>query len=688
MRRRTPTSSRPGLPRSASFRLALLGLAALLGPRTTRPVSAQDSTGLRPLAVDDYFRLRRVGDGRLSPDGKWIAYTVTTTDLKEEKSETRLRIVATAGGDPIPMTAPGYSAGSPRWSPDGRYLSFLASKGGDDAKSQVWVLDRRGGDAQPLTEVKQGVDGYEWAPDGRRLALLITDPSVADTAKEKPKTPPPHVIDRLQFKRDYTGYLDRRRTHLYVFDLRDSSLIQITSGDFDDSSPAWSPDGRRIAFVSDRTKEPDGNDDSDIWIVAADNTDRGATLLQLTHNPGPDGSPAWSPDGRSIAFVRDTRPELIWYATNELAVVPAAGGEPRSLTASLDRNVYSPRWSADGRSILFLLEDAGEQLLARVPAAGGKVERTLAGERSVESFDAAAGGAIVTRISLPDRPAEIYALSGREPRRLTHENDALMDSLALGDVRKIRYTSRDGTPIEAFVYTPPGFQRGMRYPLLLRIHGGPVSQFDWGFNFESRLFAANGYVVLNVNPRGSSGYGTEFSRVIWADWGHRDYEDLMAGVDRLIADGIVDPNRMGVGGWSYGGILTDHVITQTDTFKAAISGASEVLYTSNYGHDHYQLQWEKELGLPWRAQQAWDSISPFWKVENIHTPTLIMGGAEDWNVPIVNSEQLYQALKRLGRTTELVVYPGQHHGLSKPSYIKDRYERYLEWYGRYVKGEG
>ena len=241
--------------------------------------------------------------------------------------------------------------------------------------------------------------------------------------------------------------------------------------------------------------------------------------------------------------------------------------------------------------------------------------------------------------------------------------------------------------MEGWLTLPPDYQPGRRYPTLLRIHGGPVAQYDWAFEFESQLFAAEGYVVVRANPRGSSGYGQAFSHAIWADWGTLPFQDVMAAIDQAIAEGYADPDRLGVGGWSYGGILTNYVITLTDRFAGAISGASEVLYRSNYGHDHYQMVWEKELGLPWENAELWDRISPFTYVENIVTPTLVIGGALDWNVPILNSEQLYQALKRLGRETLLVVYPGEHHGIRNPSFQRDRLQRYLDWYDRYVKGE-
>ncbi len=663
------------LSTNLSMRRLLLGFF-LLTLTLTLPALGQDTP--RPLEIDDYFRIKNVSDPQVSPDGQWVAYLVTETNLDDDERETSLWMIPAAGGEALRMTAEGYSASRPRWSPDGRYLSFMASKG-EKAKTQVWAFDRRGGDARPLTSVKQGVSGYAWSPDGARLLLSIRDPKPDDDE------PHPWVIDRLQFKRDYVGYLDDRHTHLYLATPGDSTLTQITSGPYDESQPVWSPDGKRIAFVSNRTDNSDGNDNTDIWIVAADNTDKGQTLLQVTTNPGSDSSPAWSPDGRFLTYVTVTEPDKIWYATNHLAVVPATGGAARVLTTKLDRNVSAPRFSDDGRSILFVLEDSAERHLARIGTDGRGLSRPVAGHLSVRAFDRD-GGVTAVLVSEPHLPGEVFVREGDGLRRLTTVNDDLFAGLRLAEVRNIHFPSKDGTEIEGFLFLPPGYDPALRYPTLLRIHGGPVSQYDFRFNFEAQLFAANGYVVVTTNPRGSSGYGQAFSYAIWADWGHKDFEDVMAGVDYAIAEGIADPERLGVGGWSYGGILTNYVITKTDRFEAAISGASEVLYRSNYGHDHYQYYWEKELGLPWRNAEAWERISPFNDVENIVTPTLIMGGEKDWNVPILNSEQLYQALKRLGRTTELVVYPGEHHGIRKPSFQKDRFERYLAWYGRYVKG--
>ncbi len=657
---------------------------AVLAVALAAPLAAQSP---RTLEIDDLFAVKRVGNPQISPDGSWVAYTVSRTILEDEKSETRIFMIPAEGGDAIPMTGEGSSASRPRWSPDGKFLSFLASR--NDGETQVWTLNRLGGEAQQLTDVKQGVSSYAWSPDGTRLLLAMRDPEEENGENErKSDTREPWVIDRLQFKRDGAGYLTgNRHTHLYVFDAATKELTQITSGDYDESQAVWSPDGNRVAFVSNRTEDPVANSNSDIWIVAADNTDKGQTLLQVTTNPGSDGSPAWSPDGAWITYSTVTEPEIIWYATRHLAMVSSSGGEPRVLTMQLDRNFSGPKFSDDGRWIYARLEDSAENHLARVNVRNGRVERPVSGGLAVRDFVMGPGGTVAVLVGHLDRPNEIFMFEGggNGLRQLTRENDELLTGLRLARVNNVQFPSRDGTEIEGFIYLPPGFQDGLQYPTLLRIHGGPVSQFSHSFNFEAQLFAANGYVVVTVNPRGSSGYGQEFSRAIWADWGNKDFEDVMAGVDYAIEQGYADPDRLGVGGWSYGGILTNYVITKTDRFKGAITGASEVLYRSNYGHDHYQRQWEEELGLPWESPEAWERISPFNYVENIVTPTLIMGGERDWNVPILNSEQLYQALRRLGRETQLVVYPGQSHGLRVPSYQKDRLERYLAWYGKYVR---
>lgn len=684
----------PTIARARLFAIALATAAGLVGMASTAPAAAQAAAqGPRPIEIEDMFLMRDVGAPVVSPDGDWIAYTVGRTSLEDERSYTRVYRVSAEGGEPLGLTAEGKPAASPGWSPDGRYFTFTAAR--DGGETQVWALDRRGGEAFALTDVEQGISGYRWSPDGTRLLLTIRDPEEEDPDRRDNAPRDPWVIDRLQFKRDNVGYLTgSRRTHLYVYDLASKALRQLTSGRWDESLGEWSPDGSRIVFASNRTEEPDGNENSDLWIVSADRAEPTDGPTRLTSNPGADRSPMWSPDGRWITYTSGVRPDLIWYATTHLAVISADGGEPRLLTEDLDRNVSQPRFSDDGRWIWFRLEDSAENHLARIRPDGTGLERPVAGPLAAGPFDWA-GGTFAVTVSTLERPGEIHAVAGAddgsaELTRLTGHNDGFLSAVRVAETRNVHFRSPDGTEVEGFVTFPIDYVEGRRYPTLLRIHGGPVSQYNHAFQFESQLFAAKGYLVVRTNPRGSSGYGQDFSAALWADWGNPDFMDVMAGVDHAIEQGWADRDRLGVGGWSYGGILTNYVITQTERFHGAITGASEVLYIANYGHDHYQRQWEAELGLPWEDdnRESWERISPFNKVQNVVTPTLIMGGEDDWNVPILNSEQLYQALRRRGVETQLVVYPGQSHGIRVPSYQVDRYERYLAWYDRWVRDRG
>jgi len=658
--------------RQIRFLIVTPFLAAMLAAPT-----AQER---RLLNVDDIFALRSVGDPRVSPDGQWVAYTVSRMDAEKDASDTDIWMAPIAGGDPMRLTTSDKGESQPRWSPDGRYLGFVSSREGD--KSQVWLLPRAGGEAWRLTDFKGGVSSFEWSPDSTRLAVVATDPDPDDTADDDSKAPKPIVIDRLQFKRDGRGYLNDLRSHVYVFDIESRTAEQVTSGPFDDSAPAWSPDGRTIAFVSNRTGNPDANQNSDVFVVA---TEPGSAPRAVTTSPGSDSSPVFTPDGRFIVYSAGGAPEDIWYATNDIAVVPVAGGAPRLLTSGLDRNVSNPTPTPDGQSVLFVLEDSGNTHLARVPLSGGAVERIVAGERNISRFDVGRTGAVAVLERGATYPSEVFAVRNGQLARVTHVNDAFLSGIRLGTVERFRSKSADGTMIDGFLTRPPGMESATNLPAILRIHGGPVSQFQTSFSFEWQILAARGYAVIAANPRGSSGRGRDFSHAIWADWGNKDFSDVMGAVDHVVAMGVADPERLGVGGWSYGGILTNYVITKTGRFKAATSGASEVNFTANYGHDHYQLQWERELGLPWEHTELWLQLSPFFHVDRVTTPTLVLGGQSDWNVPIQNSEQLYQALRRRGIDTQLIVYPGQGHGISRPSYQKDRYERYIAWYDRYLK---
>ncbi|HVO58300.1 MAG TPA: S9 family peptidase [Dongiaceae bacterium] len=682
---------------SLAFLLAALCLLAVL------PLCAQQNAP-RPVNISDLFALRDLHDPQITADGKWIAYTVGIANREEDKNEERIWMVPTAGGDAIQLTSDDVSSSHPRWSPDGKYLAFLSAR--NDGKTQVWLLNRLGGEAQKLTDAPQDVDDFAWSPESKRLVLVLRDPTpeekeeaaskgkpnASKESERKSKTQKPWIIDRLQFKRDTVGYLDRRRTHLYVFDLASKVLTQVTSGDFDDDEPAWSPDGTRIAFTSDRTADPDRSYNSDIWYVAANNSDKGARLTRVTSNPGEDHQAAWSPDGKWIAYSSQLDPKLFQYATKHIAITPvpepgAAPGQAKVLTLKFDRMSTQPRFAPDGKSVFFIADDDGTQNLCLVDVASQNVTRAIAGRLMLYDYSLSASGEIAAQVTTPDRPSEIFTVRSGALTRLTHVNDEALAKLRLVTPEYVKFASKDGTAVYGYLYKPLDYSPGKKYPTLLRPHGGPVWAYYAEFEHTAQLFAANGYVVLLPNPRGSTGYGEPFAKAIFADWGNKDFQDDMAFVDFAIAQGYSDPEKLGVGGWSYGGISTDFIIGQTRRFKAAISGAGAAEFTSLYGHDQYQKDYYTELGYPWENRATWDKVAPFYRVKDITTPALFMGGAIDWNVPILGGEQMYQALKALGRDTQLVVYPGEYHEFTVPSHIEDRLKRYLAWYGHYVKGD-
>jgi len=524
-------------------------LVVLIGAAVSMPSFA--GAEARTLRFDDVFALKDVDDPRVSPDGAWVAYTVRSMDPRADESDVDVYMVPLAGGEALRVTTSKKPESSPRFSPDGRYLAFLSGREGK--KGQVWLLERRGGEAVKLTGYKGGVSSFAWSPDSTRLAIVASDPDPEapdedDDEKpsaEKKKTAPPIVIRRLQFKRDEEGYLRELRRHVYVFDVKGKTSVQVTRGTYDDAEPAWSPDSQWIAFSSNRTTDADANRNTDIFVVAPR---AGQAPRAVANDPLAASSPVFSPDGRTIAFVAGGDPTDMWYAPGHLAAVPAAGGPAAPLTVALDRDVSRPRFSPDGKWIYFLLEDGGNSHLARIPAAGGPVERVVAGEREISAFDLGPKGEIVVLESQFDRPAEISAAGPAGTlRRLTHVNDDLLKGIRLGRVERFKAKSADGTMIDGFLTYPPDAPAGRNLPAVLRIHGGPVSQFATRFSFEWQILAANGYAVIAANPRGSSGYGLTFSRAIWADWGHKDFEDVMAAVDHAVAMGVADADRLGVG---------------------------------------------------------------------------------------------------------------------------------------------
>jgi len=671
-------------------------LFLVLALTTTLPAQ----TARRPLKLDDLPRLHEVKDPQVSPDGRWVAYVVSEIDVKEDKSNTHIWMISCDGKVDHQMTASQESETMPRWSPDGKYLAFTSSRPGPLKRNQVWLLDRHGGEAAQLTDVKGQLQSYEWSPDSTRLALVVGDPDPeADAAAEakeagaKPKPPKPIVIDRYKYKEDEQGYLlSGRHSYIYLFDIAAKKTQRLTTGNWDESSPAWSPDGTRLTFISNHAPDPDREPEGQLFIAEAKAS---ATEKPLTKGINVTPSrPEWSPDGKWIAFIEGEEKKWDAYNQDHLTIVPSDGSLPAArvkASEDLDRGVSAPRWSDNSKTIFATVTDDRSVYGARIPLEAGSAAAITA--KPIVLGQRHSAGTCAVAVSGDDtHPNELYtaSVSGGllKFEQLTHHNDALLAELDLGQTEEVDFKSKDGTEVHGLLTYPVGYVKGSRVPLLLRIHGGPNAQEQHSFSVERQLFAANGYAVLAVNYRGSAGRGMKYSHAIFADWGHYEVEDLEAGVDHVIKMGVADPDRLGVGGWSYGGILTDYMIASDTRFKAATSGAGTAFTVSFYGADQYIIQYDYEIGPPWKAKswETYQKISyPFLHADRIKTPTLFLCGERDFNVPVQGGQQMYQALRSLGIDTQLVIYPEEKHGIQRPSYVRDRYEHYLAWYDKYLK---
>jgi len=648
---------------------AILLIGVTLAPAAT--ADTDDSIYPKRLAeIADRERIRYPGRPAISPDGKLIAFSEDGT----------IYVVSEEHDEPQAISTSSSSAWSPRWSADGKKLYFLSDRGD---VSQLWVLPIDGfGEAMQLTSLEQGVSSTNLSPDESQVLLAFSDNDLRTESLEEGAPPPPIVVTRRQFKQDAgQGYITAGSTnHLFRYDIEAATLTQITSGEYEEGDANWSPDSKSIVFVSNREDEPDASYRTDIWLLVLD--DDNDEPIQLTDNENSKYSPAFSPDGNLVAWL--TAGDGV-YSVPHIAVMPATGGTPRILTASHDRWISAFEFSSNGKWIYFNFDNAGSTHLSRVRVSDGRVEKTLEGNVNVTAFDVGPASTLALHMNEKFGTTDVHRLQGRSLTKLTDLNTEYFAEILVGNRSKVSFASEDGTMIEAFITTPPDYESGKSYPTILNIHGGPVGQFAWGYNFRAQFLAANGYVVVEPNPRGSSGFGEDFIRAIYQTWGITDYDDVIASIDYVVDQGIADPAKLAVTGYSYGGYLTNVVITQTDRFKAAASGAGHSLIEANFGHDMYQQWYMWELGPPWENREKYDRLSPFLRAGNIETPTIFLGGRIDWNVPVLNAELMYQAMKVRNIDAELVVYPDAHHGGWPEEYEQDYLQRVIVWFDRYLK---
>jgi len=633
----------------------------------------------RPMTAEDAVAIKAVGGTQISPDGRHVVFTVRELDLPANAFFTNLWVVPVADGEARRFTAGLRSDTSPAWSPDGKWIAFLSGretehggKGAVTPKTQIWLVSFSGGEAQPLTDVEGGVGGsYHWSADSKKIAFTSVEP----LTKEEKK--------RLEEKRDMIHVnRDIKMNQLWVVDVTSRQARQLTQDRSDARDPRWSPDGSEIAFVTRPTPKADDGLYSDIMVLSAD----GGTPRRLFENVGPDSSPRWSPDGRSIAFLSGERPHS--GGQNDVLVIPARGGDPRNLTADFDRNERNHIWSSDGESIYFETNLGANRYFFLVPSAGGAVKKFVHGNCRVGSLSLSADGkTLAYTLTDPLHPAEVWVAGadGASARSLTKMNPQVQ-TYKLGATELVHWKNPDGGEVEGVLVKPVDFQSGRKYPMIVEPHGGPAGIQQTRFNANWQVYAGRGYVIFAPNFRGSDGYGKEFIEANVGKWGVVDFQDIMSGVDYVISLGFVDPERMGVEGWSYGGYMSQFIVSHTDRFKAAVPGAGMSNMISFYGTTDIQrfTIWYM-TGHPWESLEIYKRSSPIFSVDKVKTPTRILFGEEDRRVPIEQGEQFYTALRQRGVDVEMIRYPREPHGLREPYHQIDRIERTVEWFDRYLK---
>jgi dipeptidyl aminopeptidase/acylaminoacyl peptidase len=666
--------------------------AALLALSLAVPAIAQSSKpAFKPL---DVFDLQWAADPQVSPDGRNIAYVRMGFDIKTDRARGAVWLVAADGKNERPLSSAATS-GSPRWSPDGTRIAYIARSA--DGSAQLYMYWTASGVSAPISNFTETPSGLAWSPDGRWLAFTMSVPQDRKPLKvELPETPknakwadPPKFIDRMVFRADGEGYLPSTYSQVFVVSADGGAARQLTHGDFDhQGSPAFSADGKSVLVSANRHADADFNPlDSEIYRV--DLAD--GSIHALTDRRGPDRQPVPSPDGKHIAYLGFDDKQLGYQAT-QLYVMDSDGSHARSLTASLDRDAANPKWLADSKAIAFQYDDQGSTKIAAIDlqgkmralaqgVGGNDVSRPYSGG----SYSIAPNGRFAFTKASPTAPAALATgTSPRDIATLGAFSANLLDERSIGALEEINFdSSADHRHMQGWIVKPPGFDPAKKYPFVLEIHGGPFAMYAPSFAAEIQLYASAGYVVLYMNPRGSTGYGEEFANLIHHDYPNKDYDDLMSGVDAVIGRGYVDNQRLFVTGGSGGGVLTAWIVGHTDRFRAAVVVKPVINWTSfvltGDANNFFYRYWFGEF--PWDDMQAYWKRSPLAYVGNVKTPTMLMTGEVDYRTPSSEAEQFYQALKLRKIDTALVRVPNASHDISaRPSLLIDKAAYVLAWF--------
>jgi dipeptidyl aminopeptidase/acylaminoacyl peptidase len=664
---------------------------------------------LRKITAEDLYQFNTVTEVRISPDGKNVVYTVQRVDRKTEKKYTSLWVADTGNGESRQFTTGDQHDGSARWSPDGSQIAFLSDRGDKEKPAQIYIIPFTGGEANRLTQIHGVISELSWSPDGKKLLCTVQklDAETLEREKDEQKKKLGVVArhyDRLFYKLDGYGYLPHERTHIWSIAVRTGKAKQLTHHlVYDEQNPTWSPDGKQIAYASNQSENPDLYTDRwDIFVMPA----TGGELQKLKAPVGEKFLPSFSPDGKWIAYF-GAEGEGQWYKNTSLWVAPVDGSKAaRNLTEKYDIHIDSstindigapetmaPTWSKDGRRIYFNTVLHGSSKLSSITVNGDDLRDEIGEGGVVGSFTFDREQKYLAyfygRINDPVQIIVREMKNGKE-RQLTQLNRTLLDGIDLGSVEEVWFKGSDNNDLQGWILKPPGFDPSKKYPSIMEIHGGPLTQYGKFFMHEFYYLAANGYVVYFSNPRGGRGYGEEHAKAIYGDWGRADYADLMAWADTMEKQAYIDPQRMGVTGGSYGGYMTVWIIGHTQRFKAAVTQRCVSNIISMWGSSDMNWTFQQVLGdkPPFEDLQNYWEHSPIAYIGNARTPTLVLHNEFDLRCPIEQSEQVFVALKKLGVESEMVRFPDEFHGLSRTGRTDRRIARLnhiLRWFDKYLK---